>query len=235
MSSNKSHHAQGQNQTRNDTNPNKTVTASVNSMQTNFSLLPTIRVNIKNILGENCQVRVMTDSGSESTFISEKCLKLLGLKRKNARLQIRGLQDSNIAMTKGCVEMDLVSLHDPKVKLPAKAYVLEKLTAPLPMERINEKHFSHLKNACLADPNFCIPNDIDMILGSDYFFSILLPGQITCAESNLIAQNSIFGFLISGKLTESLNSKSMLNLHINGTSIDNQLKQFWELEEKFLI
>ncbi|GFQ68434.1 uncharacterized protein TNCT_267791 [Trichonephila clavata] len=154
MSSNKSHHAQGQNQIGNDTNPNKTVTASVNSEQTYFSLLPTIRVNIKNILGENCQVRVMTDSGSESTFISEKCLKLLGLKRKNPRLQIRGLQDSNIAMTKGCDEMDLVSLHDPKVNYQLKR-----------------------------------------------------------------------------KLTESLNSNSMLNLHINGTSIDNQLKQFWELEE----
>ncbi|GFW87887.1 DUF1758 domain-containing protein [Trichonephila clavipes] len=34
-----------------------------------------------------------------------------------------------------------------------------------------------------------------------------------------------------GKLTDSLNSNSMLNLHINGTNIDNQLKQFWELEE----
>ncbi|GFW80406.1 integrase catalytic domain-containing protein [Trichonephila clavipes] len=33
------------------------------------------------------------------------------------------------------------------------------------------------------------------------------------------------------KLTESLNSNSMLNLHNNGTNIDNQLKQFWELEE----
>ncbi|GFQ89535.1 DUF1758 domain-containing protein [Trichonephila clavata] len=70
-----------------------------------------------------------------------------------------------------------------------------------------------------------------MILGSDYSFSILLPGQITCVQSNLIAQNSIFGFLVSGKLTESLNSNSMLNLHINDTCIDNQLKQFWELEE----
>ncbi|GFV16474.1 integrase catalytic domain-containing protein [Trichonephila clavipes] len=151
--------------------------------------------------------------------------------KKNARFQIKGLQDSKIAMTRGCVEIDLVSLHDPKVKLPVKAYVLEKLTAPLPTEKINETHFSHLKNACLADPKFFISNNIDMILGSDYFFSILLPGQITCSQSNLIAQNSIFGFLISGKLTESLNSNSMLNLHINGTNIDNQLKQFWELEE----
>ncbi|GFX25373.1 DUF1758 domain-containing protein [Trichonephila clavipes] len=231
MSANKSHRAEGQNQTGNDTNQNKEVAASVNSIQTCFSLLPTLSVNIKNILGENCQVRVMADSGSESTFISEKCLKLLGLKRKNARFQIKGLQDSKIAMTRGCVEIDLVSLLDPKVKLPVKAYVLEKLTAPLPTEKINETLFSHLKNACLADPKFFIPNNIDMILGSDHFFSILLPWQITCSQSNLIAQNSIFGFLISGKLTESLHSNSMLNLHINGTNIDNQLKQFWELEE----
>ncbi|GFX94756.1 hypothetical protein TNCV_1636181 [Trichonephila clavipes] len=140
MSANKSHRAEGQNQTGNDTNQNKEVAASVNSIQTYFSLLPTLSVNIKNILGENCQVRVMMDSRSESTFISEKCLKLLGLKRKNARIQ-----NSKIAMTKGCVEIDLVSLHDPKVKLPVKAYVLEKLTAPLPTEKINETHFSHFK------------------------------------------------------------------------------------------
>ncbi|GFW02285.1 integrase catalytic domain-containing protein [Trichonephila clavipes] len=182
MSANKSHRAEGQNQTGNDTNQSKEVAASVNSIQTCFSLLPTLSVNIKNILGENCQVRVIADSGSESTFISEKCLKLLGLKRKNARFQIKGLQDSKIAMTRGCVEIDLVSLHDPKVKLPVKAYVLEKLTAPLPTEKINETHFSHLKNACLADPKFFISNNIDMILGSDYFFSILLPGQITCSQ-----------------------------------------------------
>ncbi|GFY37379.1 integrase catalytic domain-containing protein [Trichonephila inaurata madagascariensis] len=134
-------------------------------------------------------------------------------------------------MTKGCVKIDLVSLHNPKVKLPVKAYVLEKLTAPLPAEKINEAHFSHLKNACLADPKFFIPNNIDMILGSDYFFSILLTGQITCARSSLIAQNSIFGFQVSGKLTESLNSNSMLNLHINGTNIDNQLQDFWPKAE----
>ncbi|GFQ92617.1 hypothetical protein TNCT_179001 [Trichonephila clavata] len=44
MPSNKSHHGQGQNQIGKDTNPNKTVTASVNSIQTYFSLLPTKRV-----------------------------------------------------------------------------------------------------------------------------------------------------------------------------------------------
>ncbi|GFY69783.1 hypothetical protein TNIN_376611 [Trichonephila inaurata madagascariensis] len=70
-----------------------------------------------------------------------------------------------------------------------------------------------------------------MILGFDYFFSIFLPGQITCSQSSLIAQNSIFGFLVSGKLTELLNSNSMLNLHIIETNIDNQLQDFWPKAE----
>ncbi|GFS59897.1 hypothetical protein TNIN_370401 [Trichonephila inaurata madagascariensis] len=122
MSTNKSHHGEGQNLTRNDTNQNKKVRASVNSIQTYFSLLPTLSVNIKNILEENCQVQVMMDNGSESTFISEKCLKLLGLKRKNARFPLKGLQDSKIAMTKGCDKIDLVSFHNPKVKLPVAYY-----------------------------------------------------------------------------------------------------------------
>ncbi|GFY41551.1 hypothetical protein TNIN_446571 [Trichonephila inaurata madagascariensis] len=124
MLTNTSDTAEGQIQTGNasSANKNKEVTASVNSIQTYFSLLPTISFSINNILGENCQVRIMTDSGSESTFISEKCLKLLVFKRKNARFQIKGLQDSKIRMReiKGCVVIDLIPLHDPKVKLLVK-------------------------------------------------------------------------------------------------------------------
>ncbi|GFS84317.1 hypothetical protein TNCV_4605381 [Trichonephila clavipes] len=108
---------------------NSDVFENVSNMKSsNFKLT---KINIERVSGENCQVRVMTDSGSESAFISEKCLKLLGIKRKNARFQIKGLQDSKITMTKGCVEIDLVSLHNSKIKRSVKAYVLEKLTAPL--------------------------------------------------------------------------------------------------------
>ncbi|GFU68786.1 hypothetical protein TNCV_4400641 [Trichonephila clavipes] len=67
--------------------------------------------------------------------------------KENARFQIKGLQDSKIAMTRGCVEIDWLYLryHDPKVKLPVKAYVLEKLTRSVTNGKINETHFSHLK------------------------------------------------------------------------------------------
>ncbi|GFW15730.1 hypothetical protein TNCV_3582281 [Trichonephila clavipes] len=144
MSANKSHRAEGQNQTGNDTNQNKEVAASVNSIQTCLSLLPTLSVNIKNILGRTVKFELLrTAEVNQHSF--RKMFKTARPEKKNARFQIKGLQDSKIAMTRGCVEIDLVSLHDPKVKLPVKAYVLEKLTAPLPTEKINETHFSHLK------------------------------------------------------------------------------------------
>ena len=66
-------------------------------------------------------------------------------------------------------------------------------SAALPSQKINEKYFSHLKNVKLADPHFHILDKIDIILGSDYFFFYFNP-QITCSQSDLIAQNSIFGF-----------------------------------------
>lgn len=84
----------------------------------------------------------------------------------------------------------------------------------------------------MADSYFHILDEIDTILGSDYFFSILVPGQINCSQSDLIAQNSIFGFLISEKLPEfQTKSNSFLNLHTYQINIDSELKRSWELEE----
>ena len=51
-----------------------------------------------------------------------------------------------------------------------KAFTLERLTVPLPSQKIIEKHILHLKNAKLADPHFHIPDKIDIISGSDSFF-----------------------------------------------------------------
>ncbi|XP_035232906.1 uncharacterized protein LOC118204716 [Stegodyphus dumicola] len=215
------------------TNENKNGTViQNNSVQTTFGLLPTAYVNVIDSMGQKRNIRMLCDSGSESTLLSESCINLLGFKRKNARFPVKGLAESEVAVTKGCVEIELMSIHDASVRMPIKAFVLDKLTAALPSQKINEKDFSHLKNVKLADPYFHIPDKIDIILGSDYLFSILLPGQITCSQSDLIAQNSIFGFLISGKLPESqTKSNSLSNMHIYEINIDSELKRFWELEE----
>ncbi|GBL78744.1 hypothetical protein AVEN_145722-1 [Araneus ventricosus] len=112
------------------------------------------------------------------------------------------------------------------------ALILNILTASLPSQELKLEDFPHLANINLADPSFNLPGQIDLIIGADYFFSILLPGQVVDSRSKLIAQNSIFGFLISGNLLKT-NSASTTAFRINifELNIDYELKRFWEMEE----
>ncbi|GBN27038.1 hypothetical protein AVEN_34216-1 [Araneus ventricosus] len=108
------------------------------------------------------------------------------------------------------------------------ALILNKLTASLPSQELKLEDFPHLANINLADASFNLPGQIDLIIGADYFFSILLLGQVVDSRSKLIAQNSIFGFLISGNL---LKTNSAFRINIFELNIDYELKRFWEMEE----
>ena len=152
-------------------------TALVHNIQTSFRLLPTANAKIIVSMGQKQNVRLMLDSGSNGTLISELSINYLGLKRKNASYPVNGLANSKITITEGYAEIEIKSIYDSNI--PTKAFILDKLTTAFPVEKIYERYFSHLKNTRLADPHFQIQNKIDIILGSDYFFSILLPGQIT--------------------------------------------------------
>lgn len=73
---------------------------------------------------------------------------------------------SEIAVTKRC------AIHKYVVKLSVKAIVLDKLTATLAAEKVFEEHLSQLKNVELA-----ILNKVDIILWSDYLFSVFFLGR----------------------------------------------------------
>ena len=94
----------------------------------------------------------------------------MGFKWKNESFPVKGLAESEVAITKGSVENELMSIYDAWVRMPIEAFVLDKLTSALPSQKINEEDFLHLKNAKLADPHFHILDNIYIILGSDYFF-----------------------------------------------------------------
>lgn len=60
----------------------KEVSASLNLVKTSFALLPICSVYINDRVGQKQVLRVMFDSGSESTFVSESCIKIWYLKGK---------------------------------------------------------------------------------------------------------------------------------------------------------
>ncbi|KAG8174211.1 hypothetical protein JTE90_015693 [Oedothorax gibbosus] len=129
--------------------------------------------------------RVLLDSASERTFVSETCVRRV------------------------------VSRYHPE-EIAIEAYVLSKLTSNLPPDSLSDQTLRPFLELPLADPNFMTPQPVDIIIGADYFLSILQASQITNDETSLIAQNSKFGWIISGKILSSENlNPSFFSYHIS--------------------
>ncbi|XP_060516106.1 uncharacterized protein LOC132695675 [Cylas formicarius] len=82
----------------------------------------------------------------------------------------------------------------------------------------------------LADPHFCEPNEIDVLLGAEVYGDICLPGFRKGQNGGPCAFRTIFGWVVLGKVN-SLEPPSPFSFCTTvSTAVDVSLKRFWELE-----
>ncbi|XP_069965510.1 uncharacterized protein [Bactrocera oleae] len=87
-------------------------------------------------------------------------------------------------------------------------------------------------NIALADDEFYIPKKIDMLLGTETFFSLLSLGQINLGSNLLILQKTLLGWIVSGRYkTDSKNISKPSCLYLANESLDAKLEKLWKLEE----
>ncbi|GFW81139.1 integrase catalytic domain-containing protein [Trichonephila clavipes] len=80
----------------------------------------------------------------------------------------------------------------------------------------------------LADSNFHMPGQIDILIGSELFFEILNPEQHYLQEGNVNLQNTKFCYLVTGTLPQSQQQANCCL--ISEPSLDITVKKFFELE-----
>ncbi|KYN02138.1 hypothetical protein ALC62_07051 [Cyphomyrmex costatus] len=110
--------------------------------------------------------------------------------------------------------------------------VIPRITQPLPQQIVPSQSVIIPKNIKLADPNFRMPADIDMLVGAELFFRILCAGQIVQAKNKPILQKTQFGWIVSGP-TMSTNADSVLSVNHHITLLDDlnyKVSRFWEVE-----
>ncbi|XP_058446192.1 uncharacterized protein LOC131427220 [Malaya genurostris] len=211
---------------------------NVNATQTledkhEFSLLPTVVARVEGSDGKQHVARILIDSGSQVSLITEACVKRLGLRRSNASLEVTGINAEVIGKTAGKVSLVISSRFEEATKIITQAYVLGKLTATLPCQRFNVSNMPYLAGLQLADPHFNKPSSTDIILGADVFLSILQSGQVKDHNGNPVAQRSVFGWMVAGKISKQdciHTHHSIINLHPE-VDIDRTLRLFWEDQE----
>lgn len=175
-----------------------------------------------------CSARALIDPASQATFISKRLQKKLSIPTFSApTAEITGLSGSVAATSSKICYISIGSSIDPQFKIRTEAYVVEKLTGRLPSCSLSNIITSNFPEISMTDVK-C--TRMDMLLGGDVYPHILLPDMKKHPNGNLIAQRTVFGWIVTGKVfhTEPLYSVVSFFNHIE---LNSQLSRFWELEE----
>ncbi|XP_075167412.1 uncharacterized protein LOC142239506 [Haematobia irritans] len=195
------------------------------------TLLPTAIVSITHN-GDIFSARAFLDQGSEKTFISRRLQQRLSLPTEPKSFEIRGMSGNVVAHSNSLCHLTLYSPnHD--CTLVVQAIVVPKITRLLPNFVVSKSDYdlSEISNLNLADPNFYSPGPVDLLIGSNVIPKLLLDG-VKKLSNSLLAQATIFGWIISGPLET--RKSSTFSIGATETSEDPLLKQlrlFWEQEE----
>lgn len=205
-------HATTNTQTTADENTNLT---SCFSTSHSHVLLATALVKAQSETGSGATIRCLLDQGSQASFITESAVQLLGLKKISHKSSISVLgsdQNANVA-SKSRVKVKIQSLSDPNFVVDVDAFVLSKLTSTLPDKRVVVELHSEFANLNLADPNFDIPNKIDMLLGADVYGQVLLDGIIKGSLGTPTAQNTAFGWILFGPINVNCSNSQAISVN----------------------
>ncbi|GFX24041.1 integrase catalytic domain-containing protein [Trichonephila clavipes] len=190
-------------------------------------LLATAICFIRDSFGKMQEVRALLDGGSTSNFISQQCMNRLNLKREKINILVSGLNNSELTI-KSRVNATIANRGN-SYETNADFFVVPRITDMIPSQPFNVSlgNFSREK---LADENFNIPGNIDLLLGAEIFYEILLPGQTNLLNTKLIFQNTVFGYIASGSIPVSSENKPHCGLIKDNVDLEETMRRFWEIE-----
>ena len=161
----------------------------------NQVLLATAIVELRNKSGRYIPCRALLDSASQSHFITERCVQRLRLSKTQTHSSIQGIINSS-AVANHCVSIHMRSRHtDWHDSL--NCAVLSDITGTTPATKLDTSSWGIPTDIKLADENFNLPGDTDLLLGADLFYEMLRSGKRT-RPGYPVLQETVLGSTLSG-------------------------------------
>ncbi|XP_011864068.1 PREDICTED: uncharacterized protein LOC105559979, partial [Vollenhovia emeryi] len=176
--------------------------------------------------------RLLIDTGSELSFVTESLIRQLNIPRQHSGLLITGIAGKECTRTRGVVSITLRSMHS-NAAATIQAQVLRTVTSILPSFEAEPEEWPHLKDLALADPDFLIPRPVDILICADAYGQIIKPNIIRHSPLMPIAQLSIFGWLVLGPVNREATRTSthQASTQVNEDALNELLTKFWVQEE----
>ncbi|GFS52673.1 DUF1758 domain-containing protein [Trichonephila clavipes] len=158
-------------------------------------LLNTFMIFVKSADGYRIKLRGLLDNASTICVMREDIARKLGFKFKSANQSITGI--NGITQSSKYSANIEVSNRDYTFARNVQFSLLPKITDAIPVSKLNISDLNIPASIELADSNFHMPGQIDILIGSELFFEILNPEQYYLQEGNVILQNTKFGYLVT--------------------------------------
>ena len=167
-------------------------------------LLMTCKLKVHAPDGSNTIARGLIDTGSSTSYISERLVQRLRLRRRKKSTVVEGVTGSTVARTRGSVDFYISNAGDTSDSpefFYVRGHVLSKICNDLPQHPIlPDLHWDHLSDLELADPEFKTPSCIDVLLGSEVFQQILGEGRRNGPPGTPSAIETMLGWVVFGKV-----------------------------------
>jgi hypothetical protein len=211
---------------RNQISPSVSSTSSHCSyLKAQDVILSTALVKVFDCNGKPLQLRALLDSGSQSSFITESIADKLKLSFTHINVPVTGINES-ISTAKKLVELKIHS-NITTFSATLTCLVSKKITERLPIVSINLSNFTVPPNIKLADPKFNVSSEIDLLIGSDLFWSLLSVGQIAANRKGPIFQKTQLGWIVGGHNYSWKNPTAVCTF----SQVENDIQKFWQIEQ----
>lgn len=206
-------------------------------------LLQTAQGLVSNIQEDNSSsVRILFDTGSQRTYISEDLcfhLKLKTMRTERVIIKTFGNESSTV---KNLRVVEFKVKHKFRNDfVVCEALCIPTVCCPVSMQNIDfaKKSFDHIRHLQLADKNDgFLGSVIDILVGADFYHQFFT-GKVRKAETGPVACESILGWVLSGPLVmRTINSMQNCNLvetHLlrcvtESDNLRQDLARFWEID-----
>lgn len=230
-------------------NPTIENVLSLSAMSNNHSqsqvLLATAVVTLFTNSGKPIQARVVFDSGSQTSFITERLVKQLQLPVYNFNVNVIGI-NQNVSNSNEMIDLKINSKFNKLHTFTVPCAILKTITCNLPQVPININAWKIPSEIELADPTFFKPNAVDILLSASSYAEMLCGEILHLGKGMPVLQKTHLGWILFGSIpTAQFNVKNSLsfftrtsssndNACITETQVENTdalLTRFWELEE----
>lgn len=194
-------------------------------------LLLTAVVNLVDKHNQLVRCRAFLDCGAQTNLISVPMYQRLGIEGTSVNVDIVGVSNAR-SKSNRLVTVNLQSLYN-DFQASLRCLVTPKITNVLPSQKVNISQWGIPHGFRLADPQFHVPSEVDLLIGMNHFFSLLRTGHLVLGDGLPELRETELGWVVSGEIRDE--SIAVVNpQQVNAVTIESLhelIKRFWEIEE----